>query len=95
MNEFNWLEALQCAIEHEPDAVEFDALCAAAGDWPTCACGELCKRLPRYEEDGVPMDITLAELGIVFNVHVKRREWNPAFVIFREIEQRTTELILQ
>lgn len=37
-----------------------------AGEWVTCACGNLCAALPR-DADGEPLDCELAELGYEFN----------------------------
>lgn len=43
-----------------------------AHEWPTCACGQLCKRLPRSEK-GVPLDDITYELGVSFYPRCSRR----------------------
>ena len=37
----------------------------AAGDWVTCACGNLCDAIPR-NPDGEPENISLASMGVYF-----------------------------
>lgn len=60
--------------------------------WPTCACGQLCRQLPRME-DGCPKDSKLRGLGGSFADKVNRRQWCKALDIFQQIEARTTELL--
>ena len=34
-----------------------------SGDWPTCACGNQCAVIPRFEGNGEPEDKELSLLG--------------------------------
>lgn len=89
---FNWLRALRHAIKHEPNPLEWTSLWRAAKEWPTCACGQLCKALPQCY-DGSPKDDVLCELGNNFNLEVRNCRWLKAIDIFRKIEARTSELL--
>lgn len=64
-----------------------------AGEWPTCACGYLCDRLPRLE-DGMPGDLELQEIGLSFCAEVTRpADWDAAGKTFAAIETRTATLL--
>lgn len=90
----NWIIELKKAIEKEPTMTQMKRLLAQAGRWPTCACGELCKRLPR-DKDKCPKDNRLRTLGQDFCLAVMCRGWPAALVTFREIEARTAELLAE
>lgn len=103
--EFNWLTALnerlslvrKGLVSKYPDDTD-NALAHRAGEWPTCACGELCKALPRHSGRGVfakstPVDATLARYGSDFYFCVRRRQWGWAIKLFLKIEARTTLLL--
>lgn len=63
-----------------------------SGSWVTCACGQLCKDLPRTPHDS-PEDITLDHLGIEFDLAIKSLRWNDAKYILHQIEARTAVLL--
>lgn len=88
---FNWLTFLQAAMQNEPSAEQGRLAWAASLNWPTCACGELCRDLPRNRL-GEPLDTKLRELGCEFMFHVSACEWGNALTAFREIEARTALL---
>ena len=89
---FNWITALEGAIRTEPSDVEWYRMENLAGTWPTCACGELCRQLPRCT-DGSPRDEALYGLGRSFYNNVLGRDWPAALAIFRQIEARTEQLL--
>ena len=109
-NEFNWLEALEFlasryegydagydiyAPNYDPDYIIIvSQLKHLAGNWPTCACGNLCKNLPKMTETNEPKDLKLLKLGILFDHYIRNRSWTEALNTFHEIEQRSTQLLM-
>lgn len=65
----DWRKALDIPY-NKADIHIFDDLYSAAADWEICACGNLCKSLPR-EPNGQPKDKKLAYLGSSFSCHVE------------------------
>lgn len=94
---FNWLAVLKDLADGMPLSLdERSCLNNLAGQWPTCACGQLCGRLPkRFAPRWAPLDDLLYRLGLVFCHHVEDKEWRAALATFHRIEERTTELLLQ
>lgn len=90
--EFNWITFLERAIKKQPSKREHDRIKLKSENWPTCACGQLCKSLPR-ENDGEPIDIELSDLGLRFSHDVKWGSWSKALRIFHRIENRTAKLL--
>lgn len=92
---FNWLTALQYLADGG-EALEWDLnyLEVGAGHWPTCACGQLCKALPRRQGGG-PLDRTLFLRGVGFSSAVGSGRWSRALELFQQIEQRTEELLYE
>ena len=101
-DEFDWFAALEEAKRinlsyyntnnSNGDLNVLDALDELARGWPTCACGQLCKRLNK-DANGGPADDKLESLGINFQIAVENGDWERAIRIFHLIEQRTTELL--
>ena len=91
-DQFNWLQALEAAIKEEPSFNECEKLEDLANRWPTCACGQLCKKLPR-REDSSPEDDKARILGLQFLTAVNDGNWKGALSIFKEIEYRTADLL--
>ncbi len=92
---FNWLTTLEALVAGaEISGAEYGKLLALALRWPTCACGELCKTLPRNEH-GAPHDKVLQKLGSDFAGAVGFRDWTDALFLFRLIEHRTEQLLAQ
>lgn len=95
---FNWLTTLRRLAKRKTPITgrEHGALKRRSGAWPTCACGQLCRRLPRgILGIGNPTDGELFWLGIGFNAQVKTRQWKEALATFLRIEARTTLLLKQ
>lgn len=91
---FDWLVTLQELVNGRPITEEqHDILRYRAGMWPTCACGQLCRSLPRVEPDGRPVDRMLFVYGRSFYEAVKVMNWNEALVLFKWIETRTDYLL--
>ena len=89
--EFNWFMELDKAIKAEPSFTRCKYLSDRAKSWVTCACGELCKKLPRRR--GSPEDPFLYNYGTEFNYAIKQRDWNYAKLVLEQIEKRTIELL--
>lgn len=90
----NWLEFLDRAIA-DPSSVtkeEHEKAKELAGEWPTCACGQLCKSLPRWAT-GEPSDRYLSNTGLSFMYFVDEGEWASAKEVFLKIEARTAVLL--
>ena len=90
---FNWLTRLrQLVAGNVKNPRDINDLYRRAGNWPTCACGTLCRRLPR-DVGGRPCDLTLMNEGLRFYRAIKLGEWQSALTIFRNIEERTALLL--
>lgn len=90
---FNWLAVLKDLADGMPlEEASFVLLLNKASGWPTCACGQLCRNLPR---DGIgrPDDECLASYGADFYKMVQDKEWRKAITLFHLIEQRTDQLL--
>ena len=92
--EFNWYTEIDKVILNEPDGAEWNKLADMSKDWVTCACGQLCKRLPR-DVDGEPIDIELSDLGVNFHDFIWRSDWRSARSTLDQIESRTSFLLAQ
>ena len=88
--EWDWNEFL---AKEEHSEGEWKQAAALAGGWPTCACGQLCKLLPRFGVAGAPKDQLTRAIGIYFMEAVKRRDIRQARIQFDLIESRTAELL--
>lgn len=89
---WNWLTFLNRAVKKEPSQRQSERAMNRASGWPTCACGQLCKKLPR-SETGLPTDELLRDYGTSFTMHIGRQNWQAALDEFKEIEARTAELL--
>ena len=92
---FDWIDTLQ-QLKTNPviTTSQYEILIRKAGNWPTCACGQLCKALPK-EVFGEPEDQKLQTLGMKFYGQVERQEWCLALETFYKIECRSAELLKQ
>jgi len=89
----NWLTTLaKLAVSKSITILKYQRLLDLASKWPTCACGQLCKKLPR-DEDGKPEDTLLSALGHDFVNNISRKEWVKALKTFKKIERRSTLLL--
>ena len=90
--EFNWFTELDNAIKTEPTAERYQYLFVMAGSWVTCACGELCKALPKGR-NGQPEDPYLFANGAEFSDAVQNKDWFYAKIILERIEKKTIKLL--
>lgn len=92
--EFDWLRMLRGIVAGKVKVTSSleQQLVTLASNWPTCACGQLCKLLPRGYK-GQPEDRPTYELGIIFNSCVQAGSWTGALSAFRDIEARTAQLL--
>ena len=65
-----------------------------AGNWHTCACGQVCNMLPKKEYN-MPLDDKILDLGIDFCGFIGNEYWNKAKITLDEIEARTIFLLKQ
>lgn len=91
---FDWNKALDEALFQEPDDATHHALSARAKAWTTCACGNACAIIPRYQS-GSPKDDMLGDLGRHFFIRVFYRRWDDAKATLRRIEERSQALITE
>lgn len=93
---FNWLEVLTLLVEGKLNAPYYSGLhlnlSRLARDWPSCACGQLCKQLPRFD-GGAPHDTDLNREGVSFSGYVNAADWLSALKSFKKIEERSTYLL--
>ncbi|QMV49831.1 MAG: hypothetical protein [Cryophage ML09] len=90
--EFNWFTELDNAIKAEPTDDKFFDLERRASSWVTCACGELCKALPKGR-NGQPENSYLYASGAEFTDAVHNKDWFYATIILERIEKKTIELL--
>lgn len=91
--DFNWLAILKDLVAGAPiKDYEHQKLVALAFEWPTCACGQLCKALPRTPS-GAPVDGVLKNLGAFFAAAIEDGRWEAALGFFYQIEARTDRLL--
>lgn len=94
-DDFNWFIVLKDLVRGAPlDAREHITLCRMAGNWPTCACGQLCSALPRsHNGHGPPKDWQLKTFGMRFAHAINKQRWATALQIMHQIEDRSTMLL--
>jgi hypothetical protein len=89
---FDWFDVLEGLANGEKvDQQTYSKLREMAADWPTCACGQLCVKLPR--DHNVPKDEKVRQLGVKFADFVDNQNWVKALHCFNQIEGRTAELL--
>jgi hypothetical protein len=92
-DKFDWIPVLEGLSGGEQvgreDKLKLDSM---ASQWPTCACGQLCKLLPR-DRDKRPEDSMLSILGGQFYQAVQKSLWGEALEIFHKIEARSDKLL--
>lgn len=89
---FDWFAEL--AKQQQDAAPPSEELRDRAARWTTCACGNLCDRIPR-DRHGRPVDDELQELGYRFGWHVCDGEWDSAIELLCKIEQRSAEVLAE
>jgi len=88
---FDWNKMLTHALRGELSEEELEDMELKAGRWPSCACGNLCKTIPRRE--GSPLDTRLYILGNKFSDFVKQGFYEMAIACLEEIEIRSIEIL--
>jgi len=95
MEKINWHQVLS---NPPPDIFTSDGnkrqreLGKAAGEWVTCACGNLCDAIPRINR-GAPEDFYLQRYGIQFSYAIDNQDWPKARVLLMQIETRSQFLL--
>ena len=64
-----------------------------AGDWLTCACGEVDRHVEMISMDNGPVDHELNDLGLEFSVCVGEDRFEDAAITLVSIEKRSIELL--
>tara|TARA_R110000822_G_scaffold27129_1_gene81254 strand:+ start:253 stop:570 length:318 start_codon:yes stop_codon:yes gene_type:complete len=90
-NNWNWYAYLdadkEVHIEHYQKATDLSRC------WVTCACGQLCKVLPKDNFTNAPIDKILFDLGVSFQDSIIYNNFSKGKLILDEIEQRTFYLL--
>jgi hypothetical protein len=90
---FDWYDVLDRLIAGEkPTAEDRAAIQQRAGPWTTCACGQMCKILPR-DSSKSPIDEQLRTLGGEFASMMNAGRYHDARKTLDKIEKRTTKLL--
>ena len=84
----NWFVELNKSLTYD----EFIDLYELSKSWITCACGNQCSIIPRYD-DGQPLDKELSELGVEFTLNIRRGNKVNALNTLAKIEIRSAILI--
>lgn len=100
---FDWNLFLARARANQVTWEEHLAATFRAGSWTTCACGNMCSIIPRYEKDmrvginwkvpGEPIDERLSTLGMRFYRAIEAGNWSLASITLTNIEVRSAQLI--
>jgi hypothetical protein len=90
---FNWFAVLKDLSAGAPCSINDQTkLSRMAGNWVTCACGQLCSVLPRNNM-GRPLDVRLQMLGTAFFHRIEEKKWCEALSVLHRIEERSNELL--
>lgn len=90
---FDWNKFLNDCINKKlkpSDISNIDEVVAIACSWVTCACGNLCDKIPRT--NGVPDDLILSRLGATFPGPIIDGRWKSAMEILGNIEIRSQSI---
>jgi hypothetical protein len=99
-NKYGYINQEPFNLSHEYANAHYDAL-KASEDWQMCACGSLCRAIPRRKTSGTnwcdptqledaPKDKPLANLGLKFMTQVQKEDFEAALKTMDEIEARAT-----
>lgn len=107
---FDWYKFLDGMIKYGATPDEAADALVWADNWVTCASGNQCESIPRYNGkekhirddnynyipfEGTPKDAHLAALGCLFYGAIERQDWEEARGILDQIEERSWEIILE
>jgi len=97
---FDWFDVLERLDKGDTISDDqYRTLEYRAGRWPTCACGQLCKALPKRESEisdaykCAPKDGELFRRGVSFSDYVSAKKWGKALETFNKIEARSAKLL--
>lgn len=90
---FNWNRFLARRIAGLRTPESDEKAGRVAGDWVTCACGNLCAVIPRYEPNGSPKDQQLFFLGNQFMADINGAKWAEAQRTLALIEARSKAIL--
>lgn len=80
--------------KRKPTDSERSLMNALAGNWPTCACGQLCAGIPK-NADGRPFNGVLADYGDQFFRFVLDGKWRRAVAVMKLIEEETENYLAE
>ena len=89
---FNWNAFLDKALTEPVSEQEHEEVSRLSGNFITCACGNQCETIPRYN-DGTPLDDHLENLGMDFYDDICKGNYQRAKSTLSEIEKRSAFLI--
>lgn len=90
---FDWYDVLDRLIAGEkPTESDRAAIQQRAGPWTTCACGQMCKLIPR-DSAKTPLDQTLKNLGGSFAQLMAAGKYREARNVLDQIERRTSKIL--
>ena len=89
---FDWNEFLDNPPEYL--STEHENASNLAGDWVTCACGNLCNIIPRMD-GGRPYDRELESLGKSFFSEINAADFINAKNTLYLIEKRSQQIIFE
>lgn len=92
---FNWPAFIDDAEAGHLSHSELSEATQRAAEWPTCACGNQCARIPRGSENGMPHDFELREEGVTFYNNIKYQRWDAARETLARIEKRSTQILAE
>ena len=90
-NNWNWYAYLDA--DKEVKLKHYKKADVLAASWVTCACGKLCKVLPKNILDNEPDDEILSNLSLWFNNYIEHKDFFSAKRILDKIEARTSYLL--
>jgi hypothetical protein len=90
---FDWYDVLDRLIAGEkPSEAERVTIQQRAGPWTTCACGQMCKIIPR-DSSKSPIDEQLRTLGGAFAQQMSAGHYHDARKTLDKIEKRTAKIL--
>lgn len=89
INSFDWNIFLN---QNDITEREWSVATAKSSIWVTCACGSLCKQIPRTI-NGRPVDRLLTQLGLDFFKYITEKDIINSKKTLIQLEKRSIELI--
>ena len=91
---FPWGEALKYMAENPNKISEHDYkwTLSKGRHWPTCSCGQLCKKLP-LDIDGSPKDQEIRNLGLLLINALREKKYEECYKLYRQIAKKVTAIL--